>query len=569
MSWIAGCVLRDGAEIPDALLRIHPTPLLVERSARHYLAAGGHPQTCVGDLGERASPAFAAVGLGITRDAGRWKAMDRQGWMAHLQNHSDGSGLQGHFVGVRRDGDRLRCFSDPLGVRSFYIAETPAAVFFSTRLDWTAALAGTGELDLAAFGSYWLATNQLSYDSLIRGITRLGPGAEADLSASPVTSSRRAWVPTKGSSASLEQVLDEMLSSSLLSDREISLGLSGGMDSRVLLAMLVSGNRPFSVHVWGDPGSPDVSVARRIGAGEEIRQRHFDKPLPGRDEMLALLREYVSLSGPLSAASFAVKTRYYGDLERDQKLVLDGGFGEIGRAKYMNRLLITGSAALRSGNPAALAPYLVASRADVFTREALRAMRAGMVRDIGAAMAEMPSVRDVGPRSFADLFAVRYRLPNAFGLEQPRIDEQVPGFMPFAQPAFVAEVLNAPVAERKWERAYRRIIRENAPRLRRYPLANGSTWHPYGLPLPAAVAWAALRGRVLGSWQDGRRTAVLKSLEEPVRDLAATAGDFPGYDARKVQALVEAFYGDRQGNAAALDWWLTFEIWRRACGVLR
>ena len=47
--------------------------------------------------------------------------------------------------------------------------------------------------------------------------------------------------------------------------KHISLALSGGIDSRTLLAFLLQHKRnDFEVHTWGDENNFDVQIAKRI-----------------------------------------------------------------------------------------------------------------------------------------------------------------------------------------------------------------------------------------------------------------------------------------------------------------
>lgn len=74
----------------------------------------------------------------------------------------------------------------------------------------------------------------------------------------------------------------------------MSLALSGGYDSRHLVALLRSvGVRPY-LYIYGPPDSPDVMLSKAIAAGEGFEVHHFDKttmPVVEPAEFPAIVRE--------------------------------------------------------------------------------------------------------------------------------------------------------------------------------------------------------------------------------------------------------------------------------------
>jgi hypothetical protein len=74
----------------------------------------------------------------------------------------------------------------------------------------------------------------------------------------------------------------------------IDTALSGGYDSRLVLALLREQGISPRVHVYGRPDDPDVSVAKRIAEGEGFALAHVDKsrrPMPPPDAFAAVVAE--------------------------------------------------------------------------------------------------------------------------------------------------------------------------------------------------------------------------------------------------------------------------------------
>ena len=88
--------------------------------------------------------------------------------------------------------------------------------------------------------------------------------------------------------AALDPVFDSIVGSA--GDR-IDTAISGGYDSRLILALLrARGVRP-RLHVYGSDADSDVRIARQICAGEGLTLEHIDKSrlkLPAADRQVEM-----------------------------------------------------------------------------------------------------------------------------------------------------------------------------------------------------------------------------------------------------------------------------------------
>jgi hypothetical protein len=118
---------------------------------------------------------------------------------------------------------------------------------------------------------------------------------------------------------------------------EIDTALTGGYDSRLLLALAREADLNKRVHVYGGVDDPDVRCAQEIAAGEGFRLEHEDKsmvPLPSAEEFVELVKaNCVVFDGYPPDGIFDNAT----DLATRRKrvsggaLMLNGGGGEIFR----------------------------------------------------------------------------------------------------------------------------------------------------------------------------------------------------------------------------------------------
>ena len=249
--------------------------------------------------------------------------------------------------------------------------------------------------------------------------------------------------------------------------------------------------------------------------------------------------------------------------------MVDGGFGEIARRQFLNRLLTRDRRKLSELRPEAIAAAMRLRPPPIFARQALEEMSAGIREDVEQLWQEMPSPEEIGAENFADLLSIRTRLPNTYGHEQGRLDHHVVNYMPFAQPSFLDAVFYTPLEERRNSRAFKRILRERAPELLSLPLVKAGSTYRVWMPSYAAVAWVLFKRRFAGTYVDPMPHRLLTAMEEFVRDLARSASvrTCPYYELPYVDRIVSGYYGGNRALAPEVDRWLSLELWRRAFGL--
>ncbi len=562
MSWIIGYVGTSlSRERRERLSDIAADSLITGSGRTHFFAAGGLHETCLGGKLEDDRGEWCVVGTGVLIDE-RAGLLSTSDWRRRLLSpRPDFDKIGGGFVAVRVRDRRVEAFSDVFGLRSLYWLRVRDGTYFSTRPEWLARLAGGLSLDWPTFGSHWIAYNQLSSRSLVRGLGRLGPGGYATLTGGDVAQESRSYaLPIERPEFEVQDALRILLDPA--DPRTVSLGLSGGMDSRTLLAVH-DRKSGFAVHVFGSKHKADVKVALKVAEGEGIPFSHFHVRPPGRDRLLEVVRGHAVQTQAVSPASSALALRYYPELRSQRKLVVDGGFGEILRRQFMNRLIRRGSDAVKTAVPERLLACIRFERARVFNAACGRVMEDGALRDIAGWLDDAPDRKKHGVQNVVDLLNVHTRLPNFFGYEQARLDGLVQNFMPFAHPHAVDAAFHIPAARRRGGRVSRRIVARHAPRLRRYPLVKGGVEFPYGLPPMMSKLWIKNKSRLTSRPESADRTFVLDELKDFVFDRihSSEVRNHPVYDWAALVGIVEAYYGGGT-HGAQLDWWLAFELWR-------
>ncbi len=118
---------------------------------------------------------------------------------------------------------------------------------------------------------------------------------------------------------------------------KIATALSGGYDSRLMLALAMNEDIIPGVYVYGSDGSSDVTVAKAIATGEGFDINHINKakhPKPDPNNYADIVRDnYYALDGYPNEGIFDFGANMTTRRERAQNgtLILNGGGGEIYR----------------------------------------------------------------------------------------------------------------------------------------------------------------------------------------------------------------------------------------------
>lgn len=256
----------------------------------------------------------------------------------------DESELRGNFALFLKCGDHVWLLNDGLGFVRIHASADGS--FFSTSWLATCAYMDSVELDGASAIEYVLLGAAHSNRSVVRGVSLLPLGMAHDLK------HRRTWRRFPhgfGSGAPDFDSLDEAVETvaghlrkvftevaSAFPDR-VNAALSGGFDSRLIVAgLLEAGSRPH-LFVYGGPGSADVAVARMVAdatgqaldiVDKSVIDRQF--PAPGIEslEQSALFFDGLPSDG-IHDPGADRKTRLQQNAEGF--IALNGGGGEIFR----------------------------------------------------------------------------------------------------------------------------------------------------------------------------------------------------------------------------------------------
>lgn len=527
------------------------------------VVGGGTERTC--HFYSEDNSGWVVCGLGIAEKEDGCRLLQTEDWAEAMSQPEPPLGrLNGHYITLRWNNDELVAANDRLGLRSLYLARHNNGLIFSTRLDYLCCVAGLSEINFHNFGPHFLTFNQWRCRSMIVGVERLGQGGKGVFSRGKLQLTEQLYVPTTGSADSVGDALGRFLHPRIPSGRQLALGLSGGFDSRLLLALLLARKEPFTTYTFGEPTEPDVALAKQLANAHGITCHHFDLPPEDPTHSLPSLMEYAGQTMVVEPLSTWSRLRYYPQLPAARWVLVDGGYGEIGRRQFFGRFLKGGTNALATGNPDDLLPFVLLHRANLFNKETIEVMMEGVKEQLRSLWELSPRVEDFGVGNLLDLWIVQARFPNVGGIEQSRVDSLAVNFMPFAQPRFLDAVFATPESERRNAKLYRKLLHQAAPSLEQFPLVKGVTTYPYRLGTIGAHLWVRAKNIFRSPPPHTLRKNFLAAMRPLILDLweSQEVRTYPHYDHSAIGKAIKRWNDGDASAEGEVDWWLAFELWR-------
>jgi hypothetical protein len=249
--------------------------------------------------------------------------------------------LQGQYLVLARgpDKDELIAWSDPLGMFPVYVAESAGISWCSTSALALAAVLHS-QLDTEALRGLFMDGTIRTPRTAFLGIRRLGIGEQARLARGDAQINR-VWSPfcSPRDYRRIEEAAEEGLALIRRSCRRIYqiwprcvCDLTGGLDSRLVVAAAASQQLPVQVTVTGHESDLDVTIARDIAERMRWPMEHFSEPTDWGQQRWELFKRGVALADgelPGSAVDGTIRVKLALSERFDAAVV--GGGGELYR----------------------------------------------------------------------------------------------------------------------------------------------------------------------------------------------------------------------------------------------
>ena len=525
---------------------------------------------------------WVSAGFGILYDAGFYRLMQDKDWIDFLISEKiKTEDLNGHFCSVVVSNNEINILTDQLGTRDIFFIQKEDFFVFSTRLDLLIKYSRKSEIDFKEMGSLWLLESQINTGSIIKNIFRLTSSAIITARVNnkfEISFREEPWIPQRFDNVSVNQLyekLKELINLPFIENSRILLALSGGMDSRMLLSLLMelcekkdilSNNDDsfFEAFTFGLPKDLDVEIPlilmRKFGFKHKI---YFDD-LIFDDSTISQLTEFVLETKLTFPASEYLLKRNYKFLENIESFIIDGCWGEITRSSLFKKIIFFAPKDIQNRNPHIFFKYMQFPHADIFIDEINKLMLEGALEHLENSLDSMPDISNYTLNEWMDLFAVRTKQPNLVGIEQARIDNLVRSYSPFVQPDFLNLIFGADTKIKKKGKLVNVIFQKNKKRLDKYPLNAGGV----KIPFSYSSLSITLKRKLFSKFKNksfSYRDLLLEQGHDYLHDLinSISFANFDFYDKNKINNIYSNFIKGEPKAIREMDWLLAFELFRK------
>jgi len=571
MSWIFG-ILRKNNQAVLPKKGYYPFKSRDKFSVEtkdHYFACGAGNNNSFYKYDHKIDSGWMVCGTGISYEDSAFHLMDFHDWEVFLSKKNNNiRNLNGHFIIVEWENCNSRIRNDQLGMRDMFFTQTDEYVAFSTRLDWLIPLVEKPEIDFTVYGSTWLYVNSFNYKSFVRNVLQLGQGGEATFKGNRFSKVNKQWLPEFTKAVPQKgclELLSELSTLGLKQNKRLLFGLSGGLDSRVILSILLKEDmNKWETYTFGDYSFPDIVIAQKIAEKIGFEHSTISELLPPKSEEVERFTEFVLETNTFMNGYYFYEQDHYKHLDNNL-LLIDGGQGAFCRRNHSKYLWLKGKKYIIMRDAEGVLRYITLNKPMIFNKDTARLMKQGSILEINEVFDNMPNISDIGSGNWVDLFTIRYHCSNTGALTQSRLDNIICNYMPIFQPSFLKRILSLPVSLRAYNRIYRHILQKGNSTLRQISIVKDMSIIPFTMNNYVTFVLGKLFERFQKSQTIDYSQLFLVNNKEYVMDTLQSRGvkEYPYYDYNKIQNLVEGYYQGQKSYSKSVLWWLTFDVWRK------
>ena len=514
-------------------------------------------------------------------------------WSALLQDSLDrgASALDAvwpPFCAFLRDerANTLTIVADRSALLHVYLREDPHGTVWASTSAFSLASLGA-DFDLEAATEWATAGHFITGRTFFRGIRQLDCGEALHLRPG-AAATRTTWAPTprgETTAAAYREAVEEAVDAYSQQEDGLFFELTGGIDSRLLLAARLRSGAPTRTWTVGQRGDVEMRTVEKLREVVTFEHLLVSPDAGFAAELPELIDEMHALAdGEANAIVYTSLLVAFRELAGVRRTSVTGSNGELARAFYWR--------AIAGGRDAGhVRGVVIDSVVRKIFREsgALRSLFRADLPDPEAPVREavMDFIRTSPfqrPSAILDDFYLRTRMRRFAGRNISTTSLFCAQGVPYFAPSVVDVILDLPDAQKQDGRVVRETIVDLAPRLAAVPLASGDPVPPLSIAHPSRAARRAtglgLKAMARYGGRYGRMLARAPADSMPFRQVAEDAGfrEYVGdlllttdtrclglFDRNELRTFVESSL--QRGSLSPLGLVLTIELTLRRFGL--
>ncbi len=484
MSWIFGTISKKQEDKHKVEHIIQRSDLLLKAESRNsIILAGGNSSTC--RIIRKSNLKVIVIGMPFL-DKGLLPAIDSE--LLDIALNRQYKKLTGAYILVVCNGKMLEIYTDNMNLRKVYIYEDNQTICFSTNKFWIKKCLGLS-IDLESLGIYW-KTGICNGKSFVEDVSTVSGGNSISITNSVVIKKDSIKIrPDKCSLAQLENKLVRQLKSL----DNISLGLSGGMDSRTILALLLKEKIDFTAHTFGEKTNYDVQIAKELGRKFGFKVKHYSPDiLSDKSDIINRVEDFIEeTEGTIPLVSMPLK-EYFTELNKQGKIMIDGGFITNLRRYSYNKSILKLRSEILNNDAQALFNVFKTNKADIFTKDYNDLFYNKSIEQLQNILKENPFTDSKSIGDKLDLIKMKHLYQYFYSPGQAYYDNYLPNIMLGAHNEILSNMMSFSVDERKNSRLNYKIINSASKDLNKIPYVRYNSL----MKTPRNIYVAYLKGRI-------------------------------------------------------------------------
>lgn len=559
MSWFIGHHISKGN---IDLSKIHSKNNLLhsEQIGNFYFQAGGIPETC--RFLKIAKSKMIVLGLPIASNS--LEILSDKNLLLRL-NNMNFDNLTGAYTLIIFAENKIRITCDNLNFRKIYYYHQDNEFILSTDLIWINKIKKLNT-DINSLGIYWNLGHSNEDKSLFQQVKTINSECSLELDAQlrEIKQEHPHNRKLPEYSADAKKLVKEKISIFVknLGNKHLSLSLSGGLDSRTILALLLQHKNPFITHTFGESNNYDVIIAKQLAKDFNFKNLQFDgfKKL----DKNSLVEKMKQISQETEMTQSLVSFPLYGyfqELYPKTDLIIDGGFICYLRKVTNNKIIMFNKHVFINNDIPKIYSLLKLTKPDVFYDDIKLELDKNANSHLANILEEYKITKNKDIGDWLDL--VKFRVMNSyyFAPSQRVYDEFIPNIMVGAQDFFTDLVFAIPPKQRKNYKINLNIIQGYSTKLKNIPYARYNSFVKRLTTVHLDYLQAKINQKLGNVYTRSDSHYFLNQLEEWFYDTlnSSKLANNELLDHKKISSLLDKYY-HKEEKGYANDVMKTFQV---------